>query len=491
MEAPLSGPSRPRPLCRFAVVVSLASITVAAGQEKLQAHSFESPPDIRALANDWFLAGTAIPSTEHVILTPGVPQRVGLMWHKFPLLTNNFEVEFAFVDRGENPTSVSDNGLAFWYVYENATEAQMSISKDHLHSQEHVTANLWMSAMRAKGFHLLGYRSQFDGLGVFFCNSNATEPGESRQATPVVSAIVNEGIRPYKLWRGIPTRSAQKVDYRDGKETTVNIRVEPASVTVKINGGLEIPKIQISKPMKAGGFIGFSTHSGMKGSPDPKERGDYIAIKRLAITNHDTSQKGETVPDRPKPAKEDKPTDKEDLLHETSSFKDHRGESDAIKELTNMVFKLVVESQPLRTEMSNAISSISRRMTTMEQQFKQLKEDLDKTSGHKLDAEFDAMKKELVSLSQYASSETKERHSKLDTLHKDISQVHKASSIFGPDHIDKHLSQLEEGHKRTLENLKGEHQKMFGVSIAAIAFIVIAGLSLYNKFRCWEKKHVI
>jgi len=32
---------------------------------------------------------------------------------------------------------------------------------------------------------------------------------------------------------------------------------------------------------------------------------------------------------------------------------------------------------------------------------------------------------------------------------------------------------------------------MFGVSIAAIAFVLVAGLSLYNKFLCWEKKHVL
>merc|ERR1719152_1042557 len=114
-------------------------------------------------------------------------------------------------------------------------------------------------------------------------------------------------------------------------------------------------------------------------------------------------------------------------------------------------------------------------MTQMEQAFKQLKEELDKKSGHKLDAEFDAM--------------TKERSKKLETLHEDIAKVHKATTDSSGEGIANHIKTLEESNQRTLNNLDDEHRRMFGVSIFAIAFIIIAGLSLYNKFRCWEKKH--
>merc|ERR1719235_1739675 len=85
------------------------------------------------------------------------------MWSRYPLLTNDFEVEFELLAQGPNPTTVSDGGFAFWYVYENASAAQLNVSVAHMHSQEHVTANLWMSAMRAQGFHLLGYRSRSKG----------------------------------------------------------------------------------------------------------------------------------------------------------------------------------------------------------------------------------------------------------------------------------------------------------------------------------------
>merc|ERR1712039_321737 len=125
----------------------------------------------------------------------------------------------------------------------------------------------------------------------------------------------------------------------------------------------------------------------------------------------------------------------------------------------------------------------------METNFADLKVEIDKKTGHKLGQEFDAIKKELTSLSSVASRENQERHKRLESLHEDIADVHK--SAHSPDNIDKHLDKLTKSNSKVLNQLTNEHQKMFGVSIAAIAFIIIAGLSLYNKFRCWEKKHVL
>merc|ERR1719159_685598 len=139
--------------------------------------------------------------------------------------------------------------------------------------------------------------------------------------------------------------------------------------------------------------------------------------------------------------------------------------------------------------MTRAIESLDKRVSLMEATFQNLKAELDRSTGHKLGEEFDAIKKELTSLSKVATTETQERHKRLDSLHDDIAHVHK--SAHSSDNIDHHLNKLTQSNQRTIENLNSEHQKMFGVSIAAIAFIVIAGLSLYNKFRCWEKKHVL
>merc|ERR1719420_2595749 len=155
--------------------------------------------------------------------------------------------------------------------------------------------------------------------------------------------------------------------------------------------------------------------------------------------NH-ASVKGE---EEPKPTEMPKPkeaAEKQDVIHETSKHKDHRDESEAIKDLTNSVFKLVVESEPLRQQMNQAINSLTQRVEVMERAFNLLKSEIDLRSGHNLDKEFDAMKLELTSLSQYASTEHENRHKKLESLHKDLESV-KASSG-GGDNIDRHLEKL-------------------------------------------------
>merc|ERR1712032_1136052 len=145
--------------------------------------------------------------------------------------------------------------------------------------------------------------------------------------------------------------------------------------------------------------------------------------------------------------------------------------------------KLVVESQPMRTQMTHAIDALSKRVDAMEKTFEQLKMELDKKSGHKLGEEFENIKEELTSLSSVASKETLSRHKRIEDLQQDIRDVHAVAK--SPDNIDQHLNKLTESNQRTLTQLSTDHQKMFAVSVAAIAFIIIAGLSLYNKFRCW------
>merc|ERR1719261_1546225 len=130
--------------------------------------------------------------------------------------------------------------------------------------------------------------------------------------------------------------------------------------------------------------------------------------------------------EEPKPTEKPKAIpaeEKQDVLHEKSKYKDHRDESEAIKDLTNSVFKLVVESEPLRQQMNHAINSLSNRVEVMERAFNLLKSEINVRSGHNLDKEFEQMKAELTSLSQYASTEHENRHKKLEQVHKDLQSV--------------------------------------------------------------------
>jgi len=453
----------------------------AQAQTPLKGHSIGAPPPLNILDRDWMLAGTVIPSTQSLILQPGVPNRLGYIFSKFPLLTNDFEVEFELLVKPPAERSVKDDGFAFWYVQDNVSETMHNISWTHLHNQEEIIANTWSTAYTAEGLDLLGYKSKFDGIGVFFAN------GGQNKDKPTVGGLSNDGKTAYNLNQGIPTTEAMQYDFRSSKKVSVKMRFRPLGLKIEIVGG---PTQEVKCDVRAGGYLGFSVFGGQKGKVEASERSDFIEITTVTVNNYDAAQKGEDMPVEGASLSSTKaPEEKENVIGESSSFKDHRAESEAIKELTNMVFKLVVESQPMRKQMMNAIESLGKRVTVMEKTFENLKVELDKRTGHKLGEEFDAIKKELTSLSNVASTETQERHKKLDSLHQDIAHVHKSAT--SSDNLDHHLNKLTASNQRTIDSLTNQHQTNFGVSIAAIAFIVIAGLSLYHKFTCWEKKHVL
>jgi hypothetical protein len=465
----------------FCIAVLGSLVTDSLAEAQLPGHSLQAPPLIPKLAADWFVAGTVIPNTKALVLNPGVPHRLGYIWSKYPLLTNDFEVQFEFSVKAPAERSVKDDGFAIWYVNENASDSMENITSTRLHNQAEIVANTWTTAFSAEEKDLLGYKNKYDGLGVFFTN------GGQNKDKPTVGGLSNDGKSQYNINMGVPTTEAMQFDYRSGNKVVVKMRFRPLGVKIEIEGG---PSQEVKCDVKSGGYLGLSIYGGHKGKVESTEKSDIVELWRLSTINHDSSAKGEDLPvaEAAKPAVK-APEEKENIIGETSSFKDHRAESEAIKSLTNMVFKLIVESQPMRQQMTRAIETLDKRVTVMEKTFESLKVELDKRTGHKLGEEFDAIKKELSTLSKVASTETKERHQRLDNLHKDIAHVHRKAT--SQDNIDNHLAKLTESNQRTIENLNSEHQKMFGVSIAAIAFIIIAGLSLYNKFRCWEKKHVL
>ena len=115
---------------------------------------------------------------------------------------------------------------------------------------------------------------------------------------------------------------------------------------------------------------------------------------------------------------------------------------------------------------------------TTPRSFQSVKAEIDKKTGHNLGEEFEAIKKELADIHAAAHRDTDARGKKLADLHIDIENVHKSAA--GGD-ISGHLDSLSRSNEKMLDQLASQHKRMFGVSIFAIAFIIVAGLSLYNK----------
>jgi len=436
-------------------------------------------PDINEFAADWFLAGTAIPTYKSLLLSPGTPYRAGYMWRLNPFASAYFDLYMTVTAIKPEKNNVKNDGFAFWYVAENASQALQNLTQDHAHNQPEINANTWEKEFEKEEMTLMGYRPKFKGLGVFF--TTGTEPS--------ISFIVADGTKAFKLGSDIPAQDANKVDWTKGGPVKLKLKVTPDKIVADIEG--QEPKVFQAPPITANGFIGLSSFVGIPEPNEPKAKSCVIEIKEFELHNKDPNSKDRSGDTSMLPEAKARKADEiaEDVLHESSRFKDHRAESDAIKDLTNTVFKLVVETQPMRMQMTRAIESLGKRLATLENTFAELKAELDKKTGHNLGAEFEAIKGELVSLSSVASQSTQERHKKLETLHSDIAEVHKTAH--SPDMIDRHLDKLTQSNTKVLDKLASEHRMMFGLSIAAIAFIMIAGLSLYNKFRCWEKKHIL
>jgi len=457
-------------------------LPAAAGPHELFGHTLAHPPTVYGF-DEWWLAGTVIPTEKGTVITPAVANRQGMIFHKSQLYTPDFEVNFNLMITPAPGTPTVKQGFAFWYLEENATAAMEQITNDYVQKQEVMLAHEWQKKMKDEGFDLFGYKSKFKGLGVVFSNMwpEGRVPPQLK-LDPSVSAVVGDGIKSYNLWAEMPLPTAAKINYRQGGDVPVSVRVEPTKVKVTVMGQTVLDS---AASLKSGGYMGFTTLTGDEMTSEPA---DLVILKDLKVMNYATV-KGEDEPKPTEKPKEVPAEEKQDVLHETSKHKDHRDESEAIKELTNSVFRLVVESEPLRQQMNQAINSLTNRVEVMEKAFGLLKSEIDIRSGHNLDKEFEAMKLELTSLSQYASTEHEDRHRKLESLHKDLESVKASTS--GTEHIDRHLMKLTDSTQRTLDNIQTGHQRTFGVSIAAIAFIVVAGLALYNKFRCWEKKHIL
>lgn len=205
----------------------------------------------------------------------------------------------------------------------------------------------------------------------------------------------------------------------------------------------------------------------------------------LQVTNFDTSVSITEDATTVAPAKAVAEEVKQDLLYEHSAHKAHRDESDAIHDLTNMVMKLVVETPAIRNEMEKTITGLTDRVTALEKVFVDLKGEINQRTGHDLDKEFADIKDELFSLSSVANEDTAARTEKLKTLSTDLQKIKQ-----GPE-MDHHLERLTQTHNKVLETLNSGHRWSFMISCVAIVLILFAGLALYQKFRKWEKKHIL
>lgn len=456
----------------FHAIVAMCHVSIATEGQILPEHTFSVPLSLGAMARDWSLGGVAVPSNSGIVLSPAVSFRTGLIWSYKPLPTSNFEVNLKLVVRGPTPRQISDDGFVFWYVQENVSGTLEDLKKEYIHNQESIITNTWHQGMNKEGFNVFGHKDASTGLRVLFKDQligGQSQPSVSAQSTTGSSSTTHG-------------QSAFAFDFRTGHDIEVKIRVQPKEATVSIVGAntLTIPGM-----FNPDGHIGLTCFSGRL--PRRAEVPDFVLVKQLEVRSFDGTEI-ETKTSAPS-VETVRGNEDKNLLDMTSSFKNHRDESSVLMELTTQVFKIITEEQPLRGQMVHALEMLSSRVDEVEKAFESLKSQIGKTVGRNLDAEWEEMKNDLTTLSRETSQEFETRHVKFANLEDDLDKVHENAT--SRESFDHHLNTLADTNQRVLNSVSNEQNKVAWIGVIVVLFTMVAGCSLYYKFRCWEKKHIL
>jgi len=429
------------------------------------------------LVGDWTFLGASVALRQDVLLTPNVRDRAGVAWHNYPILSDNFEVEYDIQVRGPG-RSTQRQGFAFWYVSQNFSE---SVSESMFKAKAGIIPTL----AKEHGVNLYGFKGQFSGHAVVLSN---VVP-ELKEPAPRAYFLSNDGSRNVAA-NSYHMGKEKFVDFpfRNAGVVTLRVRYQPSSIKAEIKKkeqGQWTTVYDGAALVKSGGFVGFSADSGP--IDDVEGEADRVSLLKMT-TRHFGAGSGESVPEY-HPQAQGKAAG--DFIHQHSLHAEHNEESHAIQELTHMVFKLVSETEPLRNQLKQAVETLGTRISKLEEHFEAVKSEISNRSGHQLDAEFNAMKRELNSLSRYATTEHTARQRKMESLEQDLSQVKTKGTGAEHDTIKDQLKLFKDRNEKLQERLKTSSSRNFWLAVLAIGFLVAAGGGVIQKFRSLEKKHVL
>ena len=479
------------------ILLILLNLGVAAGNV-MEIHSFNNEIDHPTFLSRWWNAGASIPLENHIVLTPSVSDRFGAQWHKYPLLTNDFEASFTVVIKPPAGSSVppNDQGFAFWYVYENVTQA---MGEDLTRRSSEITTHL-----NSNGWGLFGYRNQFKGLGVIFSNNKKGATEGSTEFKPSISILVNDGTRKVTLPGDVPSQFGSYWNYRNGN-LHIKLRVQPSGILLEgkqdsSKDWIKLGEVRSDKlPMKLspGGYIGFTgmvAADKIGTSKTSFGQHDTVLIDNVVLKNMDASQKGEEQVASTPVSEKSEESKHSDFLHDHSELGVERAEGNAIKKFSQMLFKFISETEPQKKAMMSAISTLSAKLIVMERSVKKLKEEIVALSGHDMDADYERMKRELAALSSKAVSDAalKTKHfqslkSEIETSLDSKAAAKRASTA----QVVKAFHEVDLKARELKTQVASRGSYLMYVALACLVLVVAAGLALQAKLKRWEKKHLL
>mmetsp|Transcript_127977 Transcript_127977/g.220718 ORF Transcript_127977/g.220718 Transcript_127977/m.220718 type:complete len:488 (+) Transcript_127977:130-1593(+) len=466
---------------KWAVGVSKRKRDAEETKVQMPHHSFAVPLSYEELLKDWMISGASLAETERLLLHPNVSERAAFAWNKFPILTNNFEVDIHFKVVGTKDLAqlASDQSFAFWYVYENVTNGY--------NETKLIKAKTWKTGLNGLGMTLSGAKARFSGFGAVMSMTDTFY----KKARSVVSGIWNNGNKALKYAEDVPTVHSKPVDFRNTLNSAqLKIRVTPTSIEghLKQSPSLswnECFKLDRSNDrVKAGGYVGFSAWSGSKSE---ETVADTVSITQLAMYNHDTNGLGEQITDVSADIQE---AFREMLTDKNRHFIDQKSQTQHLKRLMSMVTEHTKASSPVEAKMFQDLEQLEDRMSRLGDDCKTLTKELEvlvKADGEPVE-QTQFLKDEIIGLRRLLMKDKASHQDKIDAVKKNIEEVRQKHAD-APEH---EAWKQAAAHRETLQ---GQIQTRFNMirwcMYALMAVAAVISVFIYKRIDYYGKKHFI
>eukprot|EP00922_Rhytidocystis_sp_ex-Travisia-forbesii_P044700 GHVS01066625.1.p1 GENE.GHVS01066625.1~~GHVS01066625.1.p1 ORF type:complete len:579 (+),score=78.97 GHVS01066625.1:271-2007(+) len=444
-------------------------------------HSWESPLNYNNGLQDWELAYSTVPGAAHVVVAPAVSNRRGFMFNKYPMKTANFELQFQFELSGLDATSGTE-GFAFWYVYEDVAKVKPATPEEE---------QLW---------NLFGYRNNFKGLGVFFACKD-----RSGKINPSISGMIGDGTRSITTTADIPTSTGVYYKFRNaGTSISFKLTAGPKGVLGEMRSSPTSNWVTCfhfqGTPLAEGGYVGFTGYTGSDAMlpaggperPQPvKPTGDLIKVLNFNMYNLDLSQPGE---DNNWTIKETMGQDINvgDILRDHSHHKDQHEQTEALKQLTRMLYKHMSEQSPREQSMTRTMNSLMSLVQKLSTDVREMKKEMQMATGlnhtdvmHSMKSELSGLKNLFHRHSQHHANSLQSLTSKFDTIGSQSRTGQETTS-----HVKeiRELSARAQSLEKTI-NIQSNTTSWLAVGILGV--LVGFGLFVWKRFRDMEKKHYL
>ncbi|KAF4669578.1 hypothetical protein FOL46_001314 [Perkinsus olseni] len=442
---------------------------VLADGKPVEFHSFTQEMDFHKFTSRWDASGTCIPLHNHIVLSPRASDRYGALWHKYPLQTNDFEVEFTIAikppTQGGDP--VHEQGFAFWYVYENASSKYSDLA--------HITDGT-TDKMNDMGMGLMGYKNNFDGVGVFFAH-NKFSPSGDKELRPSASILLNDGFQSFDRKKDLPSGHGSYWNYRDTR-LTVRIRLQPNDVMVEAKAEnqawVKLIEYKIDDNrhrLKPRGYIGLTSFVGAAPN-QPSYRSDLLNIHDFHVSNHDNSM----MSGEPKVTYNPyKAVPRQDFLEDHGGGNGGGKHSDAIATLVRATYRVIMELEPLRSMEERTITELSTRVEALLKEMDELKAAVESIDGGSMAEQYKTIRNELIQVSRETMKSNFEKRRSLDEL---------------SEHAQK-LGSLGDMSGKIKSRLESQGNTLFYLAVVCLFAVLVVGSGVYAKFRRLEKKHIL